>query len=74
MIKIHDLKTLVINSISYSYFFKKEKNDYCGNPRYRVWIIDPDGPAVYERIFTTYCLESTLANYIENYLEGDLKK
>ena len=74
MIKTHDLKTLVINGISFNYFYKKEKNDYCGNPRYRVWIIDPDGPAVYERIFTTYCLESTLANYIENYLEEDLKK
>mgnify|MGYP003304106241 FL=1 len=74
MIKTHDLKTLVINSVSFNYFFKKEKNDRCGNPRYRVWIIDPDGPAVYERIFVTYCLESTLANYIENYLEEDLKK
>ena len=71
MVKTNDLKNVVVNGISYNYFFKGEKCDSCGNPRYRVFIIDPDGPAVYERIFTTYCLESTLANYIENYLEED---
>lgn len=74
MIKTHDLKTVVVNNISFNYFYKKEKNDSCGNPRYRVFIIDPDGPAVYERIFKTYCLDGSVKNYIEKYLEEDLTK
>ena len=74
MIKTHDLKSVVVNNLSINYFYKKEKNDRNGNPRYRVFIIDCDGPAVYERICTTYCVESTIKNYIEKYLEEDLKK
>lgn len=74
MIKTHDLKTVVVNNIAVNYFYIREKNDTNGNPRYKVFIIDPDGPAVYERIFKTYCVESSIVNYIENYLEGDIKK
>ena len=71
MKKIHDLKTVVIDHMAINYYYTREKNDRNGNPRYRVFIIDPEAPAVYERIFTTYCVESSIVNYIENYLEGD---
>lgn len=65
MTKTHDLKTVVINHIVYNYFYTREKNDVNGNPRYRVYIIDPDGPAVYERIFKTYSVEDSVKNYLE---------
>lgn len=65
MTRTHDLKTIVVNNISINYFYKKEKLDRCGNPRYRVWIIDPDGPAVYEKIFCTYALENSIKNFLE---------
>jgi hypothetical protein len=74
MLKTHDLKTIVVNHTAFNYFYTKERCDTYGNPRYRVFIIDPDGPGVYERIFKTYCVESSIASYIENYLEGDIKK
>lgn len=54
MKKIHDLKTIVIDHIATNYFYIREKNDVNGNPRYRVYIMDPDGNAVYETIFKTY--------------------
>lgn len=74
MIKTHDLKTVVINHTAINYFYTREKNDRNGNPRYRVYIIDPEGAGVYERIFKTYSVEDSIQNYIEYYLEEDLKK
>ena len=74
MIKTHDLKTVVVNNISFNYFYKREKATQSGNPRYRVWIIDPDGPGVYETILTTYYLADGVKKYIEFQLEEDLKK
>lgn len=68
MKKIHDLKTVVIDNIAYNYFYTAEKSDHCGNPRYRVFIIDPDGPAVYETILKTYCLSEAVRFYIEYHL------
>lgn len=68
MTKTHDLKTVVINHMAINYFYTREKNDVNGNPRYRVYIIDPEGPAVYERIFKTYCVESSIVNFIEREL------
>lgn len=65
MKKIHDLKTIVINHESISYFYTREKNDVNGNPRYRAYIIDPDGSAVYEKIFCTYDLENSIKNFLE---------
>ena len=65
MTKTHDLKTVVVNHIAFNYFYTREKNDVNGNPRYRVYIIDPDGPAVYERIFKTYSAEDSIKNYLE---------
>lgn len=65
MKKIHDLKTIVINHESISYFYTREKNNVNGNPRYRAYIIDPDGHAVYEKIFCTYDLENSIKNFLE---------
>ena len=65
MTKTHDLKTVVVNHIAFNYFYTREKNDVNGNPRYKVYIIDPDGPAVYERIFKTYSVEDSVKNYLE---------
>lgn len=69
MKKIHDLKTVVIDHVAYNYFYIREKNDINGNPRYRAFIIDPDGIAVYERIFKTYCVENSIVNYLEEVLQ-----
>ena len=69
MKKIHDLKTLVINHESISYFYAREKNNVNGNPRFRVYIIDPDGLAVYEKIFCTYHLEGSIKNFLEGLAE-----
>lgn len=69
MTKTHDLKTIVINHIAINYFYIREKNDINGNARYRVYIIDPEAPAVYERIFKTYSIEDSIKNFLE-----DMKK
>ncbi len=54
MIKYHDFKTIVCDNIAIRYFYIREKNDVNGNPRFRVYIIDPDAATVYETIFKTY--------------------
>lgn len=71
MKKIHDLKTIVIDNISINYFYTREKNDINGNSRFRVYIIDPDGPAVYETIFKTY--DGLIADRVKMFLE-DMQK
>lgn len=65
--KLHDLKTVVINHIAFNYFYTREKNDINGNPRYRVYIMDPDGAAVYEKIFKTY--EGLIPEAVKRFLE-----
>lgn len=67
MKKFHDLKTVVVNHLSISYFYTREKNDTCGNPRYRVYIIDPEAPTVYETIFK--CYESQIKDYVTMFIE-----
>lgn len=67
MKKIHDLKTVVINHIAINYFYAREKNDVNGNPRYRVYIMDPDAAAVYETIFK--CYECQIARRVEIFIE-----
>lgn len=68
MLKIHDLKTAVINGIAVNYFSIREKNDRNGNPRHRVYIIDPEGPAVHEMIFK--CYDSQIKDRVKNFIEG----
>lgn len=65
--KIHDLKNVVIGGCEFTYFYTKEKNDINGNTRYRVYIIDPDGPAVHETIFK--CYESQIPERVTAYIE-----
>lgn len=67
MTKFHDLKTIVIDHMAINYFYTREKNDRNGNPRFKVYIIDPDGSAVYERIFKTY--EGLIADLIKRFIE-----
>lgn len=66
--KKHDLKSVVIACNEYSFFYVREKNDVNGNARYRVFIIDPDGPAVYETILRCYesAIPERVAAFIEN--------
>ena len=67
MLKTHDLKTVVIDGIAINYFFKKEKNDINGNPRFKVFIIDPEGPAIYETIF--HCYDGQIKEYVISFIE-----
>ena len=65
--KMHDLKTVVVNHSIVQYFYIREKNDRSGNPRYRIYIIDPDGPAVYETIARTY--DGLIPEYVKKFVE-----
>jgi hypothetical protein len=65
--KIHDLKAVIIGGCEFQYFYTREKNDVNGNARYRVYIIDPDGPAVHESIFK--CYESQLTERVTAFIE-----
>ena len=70
MLKNHDLKTAVIAGYEYSFFYTREKNDINGNPRYRVFIIDPDGPAVYETILK--CYECHIPERVATFIDSTL--
>lgn len=67
MKKAHDLKTVIIDHMEINYFYIREKNDVNGNPRYRVYIIDPGAPAVYETIIKTY--ESLIGEHVKTIIE-----
>jgi hypothetical protein len=54
MIKKHVLNTITANYETVSYFYIREKNDVNGNPRYRVYIIDPEVSRVYEIMLKCY--------------------
>lgn len=63
--KTHELKAVIVNHIQIQYFYIREKNDRNGNPRYRVYIIDPEAPAVYEEIAKTY--EGLLPEWVQRF-------
>ena len=67
MTKTHDLKTVYYNCMAVNYFYQREKNDRNGNPCFRVFIIDPEGTAVYETIFKTY--EGLIADQVKRFIE-----
>lgn len=66
--KNHDLHTVIINHIPVNYFYHREKNDINGNPRFRVYIIDPEAPTVYEKIFK--CYESQISERVKMFVEA----
>ena len=70
MLKTHDLKTAIIGGCQFQYFYLREHNDHNGNPRYKVYIVDPDGAAVHERIFK--CYESQIQTQVESYIEFNI--
>ena len=72
MKKIRDLKTVVVNNLSINYFYQREKCDINGNSRFRVFIIDPDGSAVYETIFKTY--DGLIADHVKMFVERSIEQ
>ena len=67
MRKSHVLHTVVVDHIAFDYFYTKEKKDTNGNSRFRVYIIDPDGPAVYETILK--CYECQIKELVSMFME-----
>ena len=65
--KMHELKTIIVNGLYINYFYTKEKHDKNGNSRFRVYIIDPDGPAVYETICKTY--ETFICDHVRKFVQ-----
>ncbi|MBO7257375.1 MAG: hypothetical protein J6V11_00365 [Alphaproteobacteria bacterium] len=70
-LKIHDLKSAVIDSIAINYFYTKEKNDINGNPRFTVYIMDPDTSAIYQTAFKGY--DSQIKNHVINFINSALE-
>lgn len=68
--KQYELKSVVIACNEYSFFYVREKNDVNGNPRYRVFIIDPDGPAAHETIFK--CYHSQIPERVTAFIENKI--
>lgn len=67
MPKMHELKTVIIDHIAINYFYAREKNDINGNPRFRVYIMDPDTAIIYETIFK--CYESQISDRVRLFAE-----
>ena len=70
MTKTHDLKTVVVNHIAFNYFYTREKNDVNGNPRYRVFNIDPEVSSVYEIILK--CYDFQIADRVRDHIENQI--
>lgn len=69
MVKIHNVKTAIVNGSSYPYHYKRIQCDQCGNSRFRVYIVDPDGSAVYETIFK--CQEFLIYHHVMKFIESN---
>ena len=69
MQRIHVLYTVRKDGMAINYFYTKEKADRNGNPRYKVYIMDPDAPAVYENTIT--CYESQIKEHVTNFIVRD---
>ena len=70
VVKIHDLNSVVIGGNRFYYFYTREKSDVNGNPRYRVYITDPDTPAVYELILK--CYQSQIQERVTAFIENSI--
>ena len=67
MQRIHVMYTARNGGMAFDYFYTKEKPDPNGNPRYRVYIMDPDAPAVYETI--AKCYECQIKDHVTSFIE-----
>ena len=65
--RMHEMKTTVVNGQYIGFFYTKEKADKNGNARFRVFVMDPDGGAVYETIIKTY--EALLCDHVRKFIE-----
>ena len=70
--KVHSMRTVVVNHTPIHYFYIRERNDVYGNPRFRVFISDPEAPAVYEKIFRTY--DSLIGESVREFIEASTDK
>jgi hypothetical protein len=52
-----DLHSIVIDHCEFNYFYTGAGNDTNGNRRFHIYIIDPDGPAVYETFIKCYTFQ-----------------
>jgi len=66
MQRIHVLYTVRKDGMAINYFYTKEKADRNGNTRYKVYIMDPDAPAVYENTIT--CYESQIEEHVTSFI------
>lgn len=67
---LHVMYTVRTSGVTINYFYTKEKRDRNGNPRYKVYITDPDAPVVYETIVQSY--ESQIEKHVIEFIEAAL--
>jgi len=65
--KKHDLERVTAAGREILYFYEYARNDRNGNARYRVYIIDAERGAVYEKVFTAY--RAALAQRVQIFIE-----
>lgn len=65
MSKTYNLETIVVDTLTINYFHFREKNDCYGNPRYRVFIIQPNTYTVIEQIAKTYNVKDWVRSYVK---------
>lgn len=70
MLKAYNLKSTIANYERVNFFYKREKNDINGNPRFRVYILDNEAPAVYETVIK--CYESQIPERVTYYIENQI--
>ena len=68
--KKHELHTVTANYETVSYFYIREKNDVNGNPRYRVYILDPEVSRVYEIILK--CYDFQISERVRDHIEKQI--
>lgn len=69
--KMHNEKSVLVEIesalVNVWFFYIREKNDINGNPRYRVFISDPDASVIYETIFK--CYEFQISERVKAFIE-----
>lgn len=66
--RTHEFKTVIIDGNEYKWFYYIEKVLNSGKCRCQVFILDPDGPAVYQVVIRSYLcvLHIDVKHYIES--------